>query len=134
MSQESSETQPIISKRLKIAMETVDKKMTAMPFVYIFLRVWGTLRALLDYTDGYKLMPHTVYMILYYLQVEHCFEMNAATVSSRFEERKISEPGWDVLNVSLGSHRTRSCQIGLYTYFQKGFKKSLTFKFSLACS
>ena len=40
------------------------------------------------------------------------------TVSSCFEERKISEPGWDVLSVRLRSYRACSCQIGLFTYFQ----------------
>ena len=34
------------------------------------------------------------------------------TVSSRFEERKISEPGWDVLNFRLRSYLTCSGQIG----------------------
>ena len=34
------------------------------------------------------------------------------TVSSCFEERKISEPGWYVLNFRLRSYRSRSCQIG----------------------
>ena len=34
------------------------------------------------------------------------------TVSLRFEERKISKSGWDVLIFGLCSYRTRSCQIG----------------------
>ena len=38
-----------------------------------------------------------------------------------FWRRKISEPGSDVLNVRLRSYRVRSCQIGLFTCFQKGF-------------
>ena len=38
-------------------------------------------------------------------------------VSSRLEERKISELGLDVLNIRLCSYRTRSCQIGRFTYF-----------------
>ena len=36
----------------------------------------------------------------------------AGRVSSRFEERKISEPGWDVLDFRLRSYRTRSSQSG----------------------
>ena len=41
--------------------------------------------------------------------------------SSCFEERKISEPGKDVLSIRLRSYRVRSCQVGLFTNFQKGF-------------
>ena len=42
------------------------------------------------------------------------------TVSSRFEENKISAPDQDVLNVRLRSYRARSRQTGLCVYFQKG--------------
>ena len=46
--------------------------------------------------------------------------MMISTVSSRFEERKTSEPGQDVLNIRLRFYRACSCQIKLLTYFQLG--------------
>ena len=55
---------------------------------------------------------------------------------SKLEERKISEPGQDVLNVRIRSYHVRSCQIGLFT-FKRDFslsKKFAVHKHRLACS
>ena len=38
-----------------------------------------------------------------------------------FRRTQIWETGWVVLNVRLRSYRVRSCQIGLFAYFPKGF-------------
>ena len=57
---------------------------------------------------------------------DHCVTITmvcewSSRASSRSEERKILEPGWDVLNFRLRSYRTSPCQIGPETFFQVWF-------------
>ena len=62
------ESESFLSSTLRGTLKKIDNKMLFVPAAYILCRVWGTVRAGLDYTPNSD-VGKTVYTVLLYLQV-----------------------------------------------------------------